>query len=92
MFRKFPNTYESIIPKLCERLDNITEPESLSSMVWILGMASYVHGFACVVVGVSSGRERWTNRQQVTQTLRSKSFFFYLEGFEEKVDRCDNGC
>lgn len=37
VFRKFPNTYESIIPKLCERLDSITEPESLSSMVWILG-------------------------------------------------------
>lgn len=37
IFRKFPNTYESIIGILCENLDTLEIPEAKSSMIWIIG-------------------------------------------------------
>ena len=37
VFRRYPGRYEGIIPKLCENLDLLDEPESKASMVWVLG-------------------------------------------------------
>ncbi|GJP32926.1 hypothetical protein CLOM_g17506 [Closterium sp. NIES-68] len=37
IFRRYPNTYESIIATLCESLDNLDEPEAKASMIWIIG-------------------------------------------------------
>ena len=37
IFRKYPNTYESIISILCENLESLDEPEAKASMVWIIG-------------------------------------------------------
>ena len=37
VFRRYPGRYEGIIPKLCEHLDLLDEPESKAAMIWILG-------------------------------------------------------
>ncbi|KAI0306363.1 Adaptor protein complex beta subunit [Multifurca ochricompacta] len=37
IFRRYPGKYEGIIPKLCENLDALDEPESKASMIWIIG-------------------------------------------------------
>ncbi|EGN93227.1 hypothetical protein SERLA73DRAFT_97883 [Serpula lacrymans var. lacrymans S7.3] len=37
IFRRYPGKYEGIIPKLCENMDALDEPESKASMIWILG-------------------------------------------------------
>ncbi|KAF9005610.1 adaptin N terminal region-domain-containing protein [Cyathus striatus] len=37
IFRRYPGQYEGIIPKLCENLDLLDEPESKAAMIWILG-------------------------------------------------------
>jgi len=40
IFRRYPGTYEGIIPTLCENLDALEEPEAKAAMVWILGQFS----------------------------------------------------
>ena len=40
IFRRYPGKYEGIIPKLCENMDLLDEPESKAAMVWILGQFS----------------------------------------------------
>lgn len=40
IFRRYPGKYERIIPKLCENMDLLDEPESKAAMVWILGQYS----------------------------------------------------
>lgn len=37
IFRKYPNRYESLIPTLCESLEELDEPEAKASMIWIIG-------------------------------------------------------
>ncbi|CAK9156604.1 unnamed protein product [Ilex paraguariensis] len=37
IFRRYPNTHESIIATLCESLDTLDEPETKASMIWIIG-------------------------------------------------------
>ncbi|CAI8601290.1 unnamed protein product [Vicia faba] len=37
IFRRYPNTYESIIATLCESLDTLDDPEAKASMIWIIG-------------------------------------------------------
>ncbi|KAK2953930.1 Adaptor protein complex 1/2 (AP-1/2), beta subunit [Blattamonas nauphoetae] len=37
VFRRYPNKYESIIGKLCAKLESLDEPEAKASMIWILG-------------------------------------------------------
>lgn len=37
IFRRYPNRYESIIPTLCESMNDLTEPESKSAIVWVVG-------------------------------------------------------
>ncbi|KAI0283146.1 Adaptor protein complex beta subunit [Russula aff. rugulosa BPL654] len=37
IFRRYPGRYEGIIPKLCENLDVLDEPEAKASMVWVIG-------------------------------------------------------
>ncbi|KAI8337142.1 adaptin N terminal region-domain-containing protein [Chlamydoabsidia padenii] len=37
IFRKYPHTYEGIIPILCENLDALDEPEAKASLTWIIG-------------------------------------------------------
>ncbi|CAI8611107.1 unnamed protein product [Vicia faba] len=34
IFRRYSNTYESIIATLCESLDTLDEPEAKASMIW----------------------------------------------------------
>jgi len=37
IFRKYPNRYESLIPTLCENLEELDESEAKASMIWIVG-------------------------------------------------------
>lgn len=37
IFRKYPNKYESIIVKLCDKLQSLDEPEAKAAMIWIIG-------------------------------------------------------
>ncbi len=37
IFRRYPNKYESVIPTLCENMNELTDPEPKSAIVWILG-------------------------------------------------------
>lgn len=37
VFRRYPGKYEGIIPKLCEHLDLLDEPESKAAVIWIIG-------------------------------------------------------
>lgn len=37
VFRKYPHSYEAIIPTLCNSLDELDEPEAKASLIWIIG-------------------------------------------------------
>ena len=37
IFRRYPGKYEGVIPKLCEHLDALDEPESKAAIIWIIG-------------------------------------------------------
>ena len=37
IFRKYPKTYEGVIPILCSNLDELDEPEAKASLIWIVG-------------------------------------------------------
>ncbi|SAM09115.1 hypothetical protein [Absidia glauca] len=37
IFRKYPHTYEGIIPTLCDNLDALDEPDAKASLTWIIG-------------------------------------------------------
>ena len=37
IFRRYPGRYEGIIPKLCENLDVLDEPEAKAAMIWVIG-------------------------------------------------------
>ncbi|CAK9783551.1 putative clathrin binding protein [Cutaneotrichosporon oleaginosum] len=37
IFRKYPHSYEGIIPTLCANLDELDEPEARASLIWIIG-------------------------------------------------------
>ncbi|PAV23222.1 Adaptor complex beta subunit [Pyrrhoderma noxium] len=37
IFRRYPGRYEGVIPKLCENLDALDEPEAKAAMIWIIG-------------------------------------------------------
>ena len=37
VFRRYPGKYEGIIPKLCEHLDLLDEPEAKAAVIWIIG-------------------------------------------------------
>lgn len=37
IFRKYPHSYEGIIPALCANLDELDEPEAKASLIWIIG-------------------------------------------------------
>lgn len=37
ILRKYPHTYESVIPALCESIDLLDEPYSKASLIWMVG-------------------------------------------------------
>ena len=37
IFRKYPHSYEAVIPTLCSNLDELDEPEAKASLIWIIG-------------------------------------------------------
>ena len=37
IFRRYPSTYEGVIPTLCANLDELDEPEAKASLIWIIG-------------------------------------------------------
>lgn len=37
IFRRYPGRYEGIIPKLCENIDALDEPEAKAAIIWIIG-------------------------------------------------------
>lgn len=37
IFRKYPQTYEAIIPQLCENVNVLDEPEAKAALSWIVG-------------------------------------------------------
>ena len=37
IFRRYPMTYEGVIPTLCANLEELDEPEAKASLIWIIG-------------------------------------------------------
>ncbi|KAI0299043.1 Adaptor protein complex beta subunit [Multifurca ochricompacta] len=37
IFRRYPLTYEGVIPTLCANLEELDEPEAKASLIWIIG-------------------------------------------------------
>jgi AP-1 complex subunit beta-1 len=37
IFRRYPQTYEGVIPTLCGALDELDEPDAKASLIWIVG-------------------------------------------------------
>ncbi|KAF8317857.1 clathrin binding protein [Clavulina sp. PMI_390] len=37
IFRKYPHSYEAVIPTLCNSLEELDEPEAKASLIWIIG-------------------------------------------------------
>jgi vesicle coat complex subunit len=37
IFRRYPSTYEGVIPTLCANLEELDEPEAKASLIWIIG-------------------------------------------------------
>lgn len=37
IFRKYPHSYEGVIPTLCANLEELDEPEAKASLIWIIG-------------------------------------------------------
>lgn len=37
IFRRYPNEYENVIPKVCDNMDDLAEPEAKAAIVWIIG-------------------------------------------------------
>ncbi|VDC04853.1 unnamed protein product [Peniophora sp. CBMAI 1063] len=37
IFRRYPQTYEGVIPTLCANLEELDEPEAKASLIWIMG-------------------------------------------------------
>jgi AP-1 complex subunit beta-1 len=37
IFRRYPSTYEGVIPTLCANLEELDEPEAKASLIWIVG-------------------------------------------------------
>ncbi|KIO21140.1 hypothetical protein M407DRAFT_130485, partial [Tulasnella calospora MUT 4182] len=37
IFRKYPDSYEGVIPILCASLDSLDDPEAKASLIWIIG-------------------------------------------------------
>jgi len=37
IFRRYPSTFEGVIPTLCANLDELDEPEAKASLIWIIG-------------------------------------------------------
>jgi hypothetical protein len=37
IFRRYPSSYEGVIPTLCAALDELDEPEAKASLIWIIG-------------------------------------------------------
>lgn len=37
IFRKYPHSYEGIIPALCANLEELDEPEAKASLIWLIG-------------------------------------------------------
>jgi len=37
IFRRYPATYEGVIPTLCANLEELDEPEAKASLIWIIG-------------------------------------------------------
>lgn len=37
IFRRYPHSYEGIIPTLCSNLEELDEPEAKASLIWIIG-------------------------------------------------------
>ncbi|KAH9056437.1 Adaptor protein complex beta subunit [Lactarius vividus] len=37
IFRRYPMTYEGVIPTLCSNLEELDEPEAKASLIWIIG-------------------------------------------------------
>lgn len=37
VLRRYPDTYDHIIPILCEHIDALDEPEAKAAIIWIIG-------------------------------------------------------
>lgn len=37
IFRRYPQTYEGVIPTLCANLEELDEPDAKASLIWIMG-------------------------------------------------------
>lgn len=41
IFRRYPGKYEGILPKLCENIDVLDEPEAKAAMIWVIGQYAF---------------------------------------------------
>ncbi|CAF2130911.1 unnamed protein product [Brassica napus] len=74
IFRRYPNTYESIIATLCESLDTLDEPEAKASMIWSFTLSFLFH-FAYIWI-IGEYAERIDNADELLES--------FLENFPEE--------
>ncbi|KZV91067.1 Adaptor protein complex beta subunit [Exidia glandulosa HHB12029] len=41
IFRRYPGKYEGILPKLCQNIDVLDEPEAKAAMIWVIGQYAF---------------------------------------------------
>lgn len=74
IFRKYPG-YEGIIPKLCQCIDELDEPNARGSLIWIVGeYAEKISNAGDILGGFVDGfAEEFTQVSQIGQAVRGEA-------------------
>lgn len=85
IFRKFPNKYDSLTKDLCARLEEYTEPESKSAIIWVLG--EYAERIDQSEIVIGKYIETFLEEPTVVQlSLLTASVKLYLKKPDEAED------
>ncbi|KAF9526228.1 adaptin N terminal region-domain-containing protein [Crepidotus variabilis] len=92
IFRKYPKTYEGVIPILCSNLDELDEPEAKASLIWIIGEYANTIDNAADLLGifVDSFTEEAYPVQLQTLTAVVKLFLIKPDSSQAIVQRILN--
>ncbi|KAF8736351.1 hypothetical protein AX14_000464 [Amanita brunnescens Koide BX004] len=92
IFRKYPSTYEGVIPTLCANLDELDEPEAKASLIWIIGeYASKIdNADELLAIFVDSFTEESYQVQLQTLTAVVKLFLVKPDSSQSLVQRVLN--
>ncbi|KAI8878932.1 Adaptor protein complex beta subunit [Backusella circina FSU 941] len=72
IFRKYPRTYEGIIPTLCENLEALDEPEAKGSLIWIIGEYAERIDNADDLINIFLENFKEENSQRILQTATTE--------------------